>query len=322
MLPNIPKSTKILTLIAILSVALAFYSVQRSKINSTFEQTGEKFPKTDSASVSSISITNNQRSKFELQLKNRIWYLNDAIADQNRVGRLIGGLPKIKIVREVFKEKQTKAIGRLKEKGFTISIKGDQSDAESLIIYPDSSNPFTAIALIGTQTVPMVIEMPGAEFPFTYYFSPNPLFFKDKTLFSRTLGDISSITVIYTEQPQDNFTISKMNNVFKVNEVPDADTLKLRSYIDLFNNVSIKEYLDAKFDFKKDSLLKMKPTFKVSVKYSNEDNSNEIWIYYNPKIKGDIFGIITKHNELVTIRPIVFEYILQKKDFFKQKIIK
>lgn len=202
------------------------------------------------------------------------------------------------------------------ENGTTISVLDNDKLLTKFCILFDSENTF---ALKDGYSKPFVLNENLNQNTKAAIEIVDKNSWKNTIVFSSNLNSIESITVQYTDSAEQNFTIYRGKFRFQIQEIANADSAKISAYLKLYENIAIKRYATTSELYKKDSLLKLKPTFIIKLVDKSEQKSNNIAIFYTNRQNPPIYGLVGLQKELCIIKPRLFEYLLQKRSFFETK---
>jgi hypothetical protein len=316
---SLPKSTQILLVAVFILSILTYFSINKSNKKETIDAEDAQFAVSDSGSVNKIEISSN-RQKVELINSIGTWKVNNNYkADQTKLSQLFTFIYKVQPKSPVYKELVPKITRLIKSNGTVVTLYNGENVLRQYAVIPDSADLLSAFAMMNESVNPYIVEVPGSEIKLNKIFDNQPLAWKDKTVFKSLSRNIVNVKVDFLAAPTDGFEISKGLYKFEVKDMANSDSIKILSFLDLFKSVEIKEFLSGEKLYKRDSLIKLTPSFIISLQDKDDFKSNIIKIFYQPKQNGEIYGLLGKSEELVTIRPVIFEYLLQKRSFFEKK---
>jgi len=315
----LPNSTKILSLITLVLAIWAGFALLRGGKTDTLVSEDSLFAVADSGLVSKIIFQSSGEPDITLTKPFESWMINNMVAaDDEKMFNLIQFVYKARVKRPVFKEQIEWSINQLKSNGLKVNYLGQNGLLKSFwAAYLGGTEDELVVLMDGFQT-PYIVQIPGFAGSLAQLFKPQIEDWKSRLIFASTMGNIENIKVSFNYYPQNSFEISKEDNRYKLKDFLQADSLRLYSYLQLFENVTIKAWL-RKNTAKKDSLLAQRPAFEVKLTDRNPKKSNQILIYFNDKQKGNIYGLVGEKQELCIIKPSIFEYLLQKRSFFQGK---
>lgn len=319
---NIPKSTKILTIITLVLLLVAYFSFNINNKKTTFDDKDAQFLLSDSTSIHKIVINYNKVS-LTLQKNESIWMVENLYkSDVTQMNQLLNFVTKVESIGTIEKDKIAKIVDKITKNGVEISVFSSGVLIKNYKIATDTTteNLNVLVGIMSESSTPYMLEVPGNDIIFTKLFDNLAINWRDKTLFNSQISSINNVRVEFNSNKNDGFEIIKGLTKFEVLGIEaKSDSIKILSYLDLFKKVEIKQYLGDAILYKRDSLLKTKADFEIHLQDRDIRKSNSIKIYYQPKQNGEIYGLVGLKQELVTIRPMIFEYLLQKRSFFNKK---
>lgn len=314
-----PKNTKILLSIALILSVLAYISLNKGNKKDTIESEDAQFAVADSGSVDKIELIT-QSGTVSLLNANGTWSVDNAYkADVNKLAQLCTFIYKVQATKPVYKELENKINRQIRTKGIKINAYVGNELVRQYTVALDSANAYTAYGKIGNVGNLYTLEIPGGEIKLAKLFDNQPILWKDKTVFNSLSRNINRVKIAFSATPKDGFELVSGLTKFEVVGMPKSDSVKIKSFLELFKNVEVKSYITENQANIRDSLLKIAPSFSISLEDRMATKSNSIKIFYQPKQNGEIYGLLGSSDELVSIRPMIFEYILQKRSFFEVK---
>jgi len=314
----VPKSTKILSIIVLILAIYAGFALFKGDKTDTLAVEDAQFAIADSGTVTKIILKTNQNPELEFTKPFENWLINNSIqADDEKMFNLIQFVYKARVKRPVYKEKIEMSVNQLKSKGLKVNYMGEKGVLKSFWLGYFGGVEDELVAMMDGFQTPYIVQLPGFSGSLAQLFKPEIEAWKTRLIFSSKISYIENLKVSFNYYPKNSFEIEKMGNKHSVQDLPKADSMRLYSYLQLFEQVAIKEWI-ANFA-KKDSLLNQNPAFEINLTDRNPKKSNNIMIYFDDKQKGNIYGLVGEKQDLCIIKPTIFEYLLQKRSFFEGK---
>ncbi|MFN0048065.1 MAG: hypothetical protein ACKVOU_02955 [Cytophagales bacterium] len=316
---RIPKSTKILIFITLVLLVWASIAVFQSSKKDTLISEDNEFAIGDSGVVTKIIL---KQKSVEIQLSSPFgnWVINNSMsADDEKISNLLACVYRMQIKRPVYKEQMNLALNYLKANGLDVSYWGADGLLKKFKIGYIGGSEQELVALMEGFQTPYVVQVPGFEGNMAKLFDVKIESWKSRLLFSSQTSGIEKLTVQFSYYPENGFQIIKKGNKHAVIEVPNSDSTRLYSYLQLYENVAIKEWLGSSKKELKDSLSKQTAAFEILLEDRKPAKSSKIKIFFNEGQKGNIYGLVGTENELCIIKTSIFEYLLQKRSFFERK---
>ncbi len=316
----IPQSTKLLSIITLILAIWAGFALYKSGKTNTLASEDAQFAVSDSGTVSKIVLKTQDNNELTISKSIDKWLVNNSInADDEKITNLLNFVYKAQVKRPVYKEQVGSIIEQLKSNGLKINYLSEKGFIKSFWVINIEGQREEVIALMDGFQIPYVVQVPGFNGDLSQIFKPEPQDWKTRILFSSKAQAIESLKVNFDKSELNSFEIVKSGNRHLVKEVEKADSLRLYSYLQLYESVTIKEWLKTSNNKLRDSLLTQAPAFEISLTDKNPTKSNTIKIYFNDGQKGNIYGLAGPKNEPCIIRTSIFEYLLQKRSFFEPK---
>lgn len=314
-----PKSTKLLLFAATLLTVVTLFIFYRGNEKNTLSSEETQFAVADSGLVKKIEFLHIKTGKkLKIELQSGRWIVNDSLwADNERTDLLQSFIYKAQLKRPVYKEQINDFMALFKSDAIRISYYDEnRKEIKSLLSIADNDE---TVALLEGYSLPYLIQIQGFEGNLNKLLTVDENVWKNRTVFASRLSTIEALEVNFNENTANGYRIVKNNNGFSINGMPECDSLRLYSYLQLYENVTIKEWISGSLPQVRDSLLKMSPQFIISLTDKNSSRSNNIKIYYKEGQKTPILGLVGINNDACIIKTSIFEYLLQQRSFFIKK---
>lgn len=310
------KQTKLLFLITAISAVLAVLSLINTSKKGTLDSEETTFAVIDSSKISAILIENKGK-KIKLILENNKWKTAENVSiDADLMSNFLDFITKTTVKKPIANEDEIQTKKQISENGISITVlKANQIlskfnllfEVENTVAYKDGfSKPYILNENL-SETTKNALEITELNC------------WKNTVIFSSKPNTIERLSVSYTDSVDQNFIIKRGKFQFEIENMKNIDSLKTSAYLKLYEKIDIKRFCIESEQYKKDSLLKSKPTFVISLTDKFIEKSNSIDIFYVNGQKPPIFGLVGTQKVLCVIKPRVFEYLLQKRSFFQQK---
>jgi hypothetical protein len=317
---SIPKSTQLLLLSTFLLSVITVIVLQKNNLKNTLDTEDSMFALSDSGSVTKIELAY-QTEKLVLELLNdKTWQVNGLYqADADQINQIIKFLSKVEVKRSVYKEESLQVNDALEKNSYQLTLSDENGTLKKYYLTKNEADYTTLFAKMDGFQTSYLLQMPGFDGNLGSFLNTNALEWKNRVLFDSKIRDIEQIKISFYQNLSDGYTILRDKNRFLIKEVDKADSLRLYSFLQLFEKVKVAAFLPPTFQQQKDSLSKIEPTFGIELKDIRQAKWNQIQIFYQPNQKTKIFAFVGANKELVVIKPSIFEYILQKRSFFEKK---
>jgi hypothetical protein len=193
------------------------------------------------------------------------------------------------------------------------------------------------------SSVPFVVYLPGLRGFVTPIYSPIEKYWRDYSIFKKSIQQIESVRMEFPSDPENSFEIKKdanMNMQFisldDNQPVPLFDTLKVMNFLASFRNINFEALLNDLEPRRKDSILAMTPYCIISLTDINR-STQSIKIYRKGAFPGEVddfrtpapydldrlYALVNDGKDFTLIQYFVFDKILRPKSFFlKQQELK
>lgn len=311
------KSTKVLVIVACISVCLAVITVFLQSPKGTLQFEDTQFAIADSGSVNKIILFQKGKSVV-LSQNNGIWKANGTfLAEKTLVENLKNLVYKVQIRKLVSKDLLPKLQQLLQTEATELCYYNGEKLLKKVKFIADSKE---LVGMIDGYKIPYFIDFPVlGKVPFSNIIAADVQNWRSRAIFISQPSTINQLKVTYFDSTKYSFEINRGTSKFEIKNMLNADSAKIMAYLELYKEVTIRRYCADNEQYKKDSLLKITPTFSIDLLDKFNEKSNAILIYYANNQKTDIYGLVGKSKELCVIKPRVFEYLLQKRYFFEAK---
>jgi hypothetical protein len=193
------------------------------------------------------------------------------------------------------------------------------------------------------SSVPFVVYLPGLRGFVTPIYSPIEKYWRDYSIFKKSIQQIESVRMEFPSDPENSFEIKKdanMNMQFisldDNQPVPLFDTLKVMNFLASFRNINFEALLNDLEPRRKDSILAMTPYCIISLTDISR-STQSIKIYRKGAFPGEVddfrtpapydldrlYALVNDGKDFTLIQYFVFDKILRPKSFFlKQQELK
>ena len=189
------------------------------------------------------------------------------------------------------------------------------------------------------SSVPFVVYLPGLRGFVTPIYSPIEKYWRDYSIFKKSIQQIESVRMEFPSDPGNSFEIKKdanMNMQFislaDNQQVPLFDTLKVMNFLTSFRNINFEALLNDLEPRRKDSILAMTPYCIISLTDISR-STQSIKIYRKGAFPGEVddfgtpapydldrlYALVNDGKDFTLIQYFVFDKILRPKSFFLKK---
>ena len=337
------KNKKLLIILCAVVLTTLFFILQKS--NTTNKKEVSDFAVKDTASISKIFIADRNGNNITLEKKeNRKWLVNNKYQPKpDFLKLLLEVIYKINVKHTVAKAAYNNVVKMLASTGIKceIYLKNNKEPFKIYYVGGHTEDALGTFMIIENSLSPFVMEIPGFNGYLTPRFSTNLDSWRQPILFQKSINEIKSLSVKYTNFPEKSFTIISNNGNYTVLSattnltLPAADSVTIDNYLSFYSNVFFEARASDLNSAKKDSLLKYPPSIAISLT-DTKDFTTGVDIYPMPitssslaqsdnagnALKYDldrVYGYIKPEKEFVTIQHLNFDRLLRQITDFKLK---
>jgi hypothetical protein len=189
------------------------------------------------------------------------------------------------------------------------------------------------------SSVPFVVYLPGLRGFVTPIYSPIEKYWRDFSIFKKTIQQIESVRMEFPGDPANSFEVKNdrdMNIRFislaDNQVVPVFDTLRVMNFLASFRNINFEGLLDDMEVRRKDSILATTPYCIISLTDTNH-TVQSITTYQKGAYPGEVddfgrpapydldrlYALVNDGRDFTFIQYFVFDKILRPKSFFLKK---
>jgi hypothetical protein len=268
------KKNKLIILFGILLTAIALYLIFQNTSSSSREELRD-FTIQDTASITKFFIADRSGHSVTLERQtDNSWTVNGKYpARQEGIDLLMDVCRKVTVRTRVAKAAYNNILKTLATTGIKCEIYQDNNKKPSKVYYVGGSTQ----DVLGTymmqenSTVPFIMEIPGFNGYLTPRYSTIEKDWRATTVFSYKPQDIKSISIMYSNAPQNSFVIERTGNLFSVSSpvthqsIKQVDTLRLANYLENFRNLHFEGWDVDYSKEQQDSLSKAIPNTIIEV---------------------------------------------------------
>lgn len=334
----------IILIVVLIALPLVYFILEKDiSTNSDLEE--DHFAISNLEDIDQIFISENKSKRFALLSKdeNNIWRINNRwVVNESRMRILLETIRDIRIKYEVPQNAQSTIMAQIAGTGVkTMIYDGDKLLKSYFVGTPTSDMLGTYIVEQGSER-PWVVHIPGMNgFISSRYFTDS-VEWRNKNIFNIPREEIKNVQVKWPNQPQENFTIKREGEEFRLlndegKEVSEVNSLKIKSYLNLFmvyekNNLACEGFHKKFSQEKVDSIKNSTPYFTIEVQllngkqkklklfrkpiqintYEAYDNEGNLLKYEQDKY----WGVQDDEKWIMEIQDLVFAKIMKRrKDF-------
>ncbi|MBR9861022.1 DUF4340 domain-containing protein [bacterium] len=326
-------------IIGILALALVIGGILYFKQDKsgTVEQKDIQFSVEEPENVTKIEMKNRDGKHIILEKKGDEWWVNNKYpAFQPAIDLFFNRtLTQIEVKGPVPKPARENVIRAMTSTAVKVNIYSGKKLINSYYVGgPDNTQKGTYMYVEGAET-PYVAFIPGLDGYITPKFHMVEEDWYKRTIFDYEADEIKRVDVVYTEKPEESFSIKKEGDQFFISPDIDGEPVNqtiAKSYFTLFKFKNFEGFPEYLQEQTRDSILRSQPFITVTV--VNTDGKSKTMKVY-PKMnsedqslvdrKGNVlaydperyFATFTDFPELVTVQDYVFGKIFaNRSDFY------
>jgi hypothetical protein len=223
-------------------------------------------------SYDEIDLIKIERDSIQTELQkteNGIWLAYGKLTNKLVIDNLIYALEHQYAEFPVPVNIAKQVIDKINQQGFRIKVFSGKSKKLDFKI---SNFDTLCVGLVTNKKQPYALSIPGYNDKITDYVSANASFYFNNNVFKYLPSEIERITVENIENPSESFMIFQNDknqlmlfDIANQNFINSFNEEKIRNYLNYFNGVEYTKMLDVAKN-KKNSIIKQKPTYKLTVK--------------------------------------------------------
>jgi hypothetical protein len=189
------------------------------------------------------------------------------------------------------------------------------------------------------SSLPFVVFLPGLRGFVTPIYSPIEKYWRDYSVFKKTIQQIESVKMEFPSDPENSFEIRNGQNMslrfislYDNQVVPVFDTLKVMNFLAAFRNINFEALLNDMDAHRKDSILNRTPYCIISLTDTSHF-TNTIKTWRKGVTTGEVdamgnpapydldrlYASVNEGKDFTLIQYFVFDKILRPKSFFIRK---
>jgi hypothetical protein len=289
------------------------------------------FAISDTSALTKIQVSDGTTT-LVLERQGEVWLMNEAFnARPKAVKTLLSVLSGLEVSSPVSRSMNEAVLNSFKTGSVTVTAETSGQVVKSYRISENDSLGIGTFAMLSGDHTPYMIRLMGYNGPITRLFPVNPLFWRDKTIFSYRPADILSIETQYPFHPEYSFDYQffgpkEIKIKSEINhQAITIDKNTARNYLLGFSSVLFQLIEPERAKVIYDSLILQKPFCEIKVK----DTGNRIkdvraFRIPDPKKSGSfnvnfMYALIQDDKIPVIVKYIDFDLIMRKFQDFASK---
>lgn len=233
-----------------------------TRSESTYEIDKALYRPEDLKSVNRI-VLESAKGKAKLEYQNSRWRVNDSVAaDRGLVEVIFATIQQAEPKRPVSESQQDSIASLLKSSGVKVSLYVGETEVNTF--YAGGNEEKTTAWFIKPESsTPHVVTIPGYRVYVSGIFELAPIQWQEKLIFDFNWRNFRSLETKF-RNPKGDFRVLMERNDVSIENLAEADTARLNSFLDGISLLQVEEYIEK--DNFTDSLKQKGPvvTFLIS----------------------------------------------------------
>lgn len=248
----------IISLMALLLASGAVYYISENKSPSIDPNT---FKIEDYTSIDKVILESSSGEDIALEFNGSRWRVGDSLlADRNLVDVFFATLTQAVPKRPVSGKLQDSIVNQIKSTGVKVSLYGGGQLKQEF--YAGGNRQKTLAYFMDSEETPYIMEIPGYHVYVSGIFELDVNGWRDKYVFGFNWQNFLRLEATFPASPKDNFSISMIDRMVRVDNVAEQDTARLNDFLDDVSLLTAKQYLDIPMS---DSLKSISPVMNIRV---------------------------------------------------------
>jgi hypothetical protein len=297
--------------ISVLCILFAFFS----NTDTYADVDKNLFRVEDQTQVSKIVLsTSSKNQEVEIRFDGTRWMVNNSFeADNQLITVFFATLLQAEPKRPVAETLQDSIDSRMEKQGIRVKLYEGEQVVKDFWVSGNDQRSETYFQLAGDKTS-YLVTIPGYRVFVASLFELSEAEWRDKRIFNFNWANFKSLKAHFTQQPNEDFTISFSNGLYGIVEVEVADTTKLSNFLESVFNLQADQF-NTNSSSRYDSLLKTPPAYSITIlDIANRAYQLEVF----PPLKGEqvILGRLND-NLSALFSPKQIAQISRKRGYFR-----
>jgi hypothetical protein len=274
-------------LIAVIILAVVAVFLLKTRTSSTFSPAKSDFAIDDTSNVTKIFMSDKNNNTLLLSRKavNR-WTVNDKYEAQRfNINMLLSTMLGLEIKAPVGKAARSNIIRDMASNSVKVEIyqwKYRINIFNWIRLFPHEK--LTKVYFVGAATqdnrgtfmvmehsdTPYIVYLPDFRGFVSSRYSPIEKYWRDYSLFKKTIPEIRAVRVEYPLSPSGSFEVRKEGRQLVIStpegqQLPHFDTIRMMNFLNSFKNLTFEAIIDEMDVHKKDSVLHSVPFCQISL---------------------------------------------------------
>lgn len=263
--------------------------------------------------INKVELTSDS-SAVALAFTAEKWRVNERYdADGNMIRVLFATLQQARPKRAVARAHQDSIFNILSKSGVHVSLFEGEQLRKHFFAGGNASRSQAFFADPETREV-YVMTIPGYRVYVSGILELDENGWRDKLVFDFNWQNFKSLEALFPAKPAENFRVALTRNFFGIENMPEADTSRLNTFLDDVSLLTVDEYLT--LPELSDSLDQSKPQLEIRV--TDVGNRTYRLRMFASGPGQDVFGLI-QESQVAVFAPRKFQALLKPKSFFSKK---
>jgi hypothetical protein len=247
--------------ISVLCILFAFFS----NTDTYADVDKNLFRVEDQTQVSKIVLsTPSKNQEVEIRFDGTRWMVNNSFeADNQLITVFFATLLQAEPKRPVAETLQDSIANRMEKQGISVKLYEGEQVVKDFWVSGNDQRSETYFQLAGDKTS-YLVTIPGYRVFVASLFELSEAEWRDKRIFNFNWANFKSLKAHFTQQPNEDFTISFSNGLYGIVEVEVADTTKLSNFLESVFNLQADQF-NVNSSSRYDSLLKIPPAYSITI---------------------------------------------------------
>jgi len=319
----------IIIVIVLVAIAVVFYLHDEK---STLLPGSSDFALNDTEKVDSIFL---QQDSVHITLvkKNKKWLLDGVIPVRKKaITHFFNVLTGLQVEAPATKETRDEIIDLVEQNPVRVKIYSKGSLIKDYLVEDSKYKKGATYMMMKDKSTPFLVSIPGYKDDLANLYNADPSYWRDRTIFSYSAIDISSVKVTYASGSKSSFKLNYDDGFRLIDLSQDTELKSVRNdrasrYYSYFSDVRYERIFRNQSLL--DSLKQVQPFCKISVK-DEKDNKLTLETYrklssgqkdsFGQKSKYDLnhlYGIYSKFDEILLIKYTEIDPLFKEIDYFR-----
>ena len=320
----------IILIVGLIIIAVIFY-LQNEK--STLLPGSSDFALDEDQQVDSISLKQDS-VQFTLVRKNNNWSLNGTIPARKRaVTNFLDILTGLQVEAPATRSNQDEIIDLIHQNSIHVKIYRKGRLIKNYLVEDSKYKRGVTYMMMEETSSPFLMSYPGFSGDLARLYHVDPVYWRDRTIFSYSGIDIRNAKVEYTSKAKHSFELNYINDQFSLidlsnnKEIEAVNTSRASRYYSYYSDIRYEDIVNRKS--LKDSLEAVSPFCKVTIRDKN-DQVVSLQAYRKPS-KGVkdafgqtsaydlnyLYGKLSEYEEILLIKYTEIDPLFKEIDYFR-----